>query len=457
MDSRTGLTPAVERTRWAPVVALGLAMLVVTVEMTVTAVTLPGMAADLGVTPAATAWVLLGYALPMAAASIPAGRWADGADSRAALVVAMIGIGLASALTAVAPAFWVVVVGRLAQGLAASLVVAVYMPIVLVSVRPEQRGRAIGAIITIMTIGSVVGAPLGGLVAGALDWRAVFLLKLPLLVVVAAVALRTLPRDERGLPRPPVAVLLEAALLGAAVTALMLAVEVVDDVPALTAALVVVAVAAGWAWTRLRGSAPVVAMVRDRAFATVLVALLAASFSIGLVAFLLPFFVADVLGAGPGVTGTVLLFFAAAVAPVSPLAGALSDRFGTRVVAVAGSAVMVVGLASMLTLDAASGPVGVAWRLAVLGVGAGLFNPAINAATLRVAPTGMEGTAGGVAMTSRTLATSVAPGVVALCWTLAGGGLAGFRVGVLVLAAVTVVGLVALLLPAGRRPAPGPA
>ncbi|WP_214407128.1 MFS transporter [Pseudonocardia lacus] len=447
----TATEPTQQRTRWAPVVALGLAMFVVTAEMTITAVTLPGMALDLGIAPATTAWVLLGYALPMAAVSIPAGRWADGASARAALVAAMVGVGVASVLTAVAPAFWMVIVGRLLQGLAASLVVAVYMPIVMVSVRPEQRGRAIGFIITIMTVGGVIGAPLGGLVAGAFDWRGVFLMKLPLLAVVAWVALRTLPSDARGLPRPGRSLLGESVLLGGAVCALMLAVDLVDDVPPAAGGLVVVAVAAAWGWTRLRGSAPVVAMIRGRAFGPVLVALLAASFTIGLVAFLLPFYVSDVLRGSPAVTGTVLLFFAGAVAPVSPLAGALSDRFGTRVVAVLGSLVSVVGLALMLTVGPDAGPVGLAWRLAVLGVGAGLFNPAINAATLAAAPAGLEGTAGGIAMTARTLATSVAPGVVALCWTLAGGGLAGFRTGVLVLGAVTLVGLAALLVPAGRR------
>jgi MFS family permease len=347
----------------------------------------------------------------------------------------------------------VVVVGRLLQGFAAALVIAVYMPIVTVSVRPEQRGRAIGFIITIMTVGGIVGAPLGGLVAGAFDWRGVFLMKLPLLVVVAWVARRTLPRDPRGLPRPGRGLLSEAVLLGGAVCALMLAVDLVDDAPLAAAALVVVAAATGWGWTRLGGSAPVVALIRGRAFGTVLVALLTASFTIGLVAFLLPFFVSDVLRGSPAVTGTVLLFFAGAVAPVSPLAGMLSDRFGTRVVAVLGSAVMIAGLALMLTLDAGDGPVGVAWRLAVLGVGAGLFNPAINAATLAAAPSGMEGVAGGIAMTSRTLATTIAPGVVALCWTLAGGGLAGFRTGVLVLGAVTLLGLAALLVPVRRRTA----
>ena len=445
-----------ERTRWAPVAALGLAMLVVTSEMTITAVTLPGLGAELGVGPAATAWVLLGYALPMAALAIPAGRWADGADARAALVLSMVGIAVASVLTALAPTFWLLVVGRLLQGFAAALVTAVYMPIVTVSVRPEQRGRAIGYIITIMTVGGMIGAPVGGLVAGAIGWRGVFLMKLPLLVAVVLVAWRSLPRDPRGLPRPGRTTAGEALLLGTAVCALLLTVDLVDDAWPAAVALATLAVAAGWGWTRLSGSAPVVGLIRGRTFGTVLIALLAASFIIGLITFLLPYYISDVLHAGPELTGVAMLFFVGAVAPISPLAGLLCDRYGTRVVAIAGSALSIVGLASMLTLGPEAGLVDIAWRLALLGVGGGLFNPAINAATLAAAPTGMEGTAGGIAMTSRTVALTVAPGLAALCWVLAGGGVAGFHTGVLVLGAITLVGLVALVLPTGRR-APAPA
>lgn len=53
-------------------------MLVVTSEMTIAAVTLPWLGTDLGANPSATAWVLLAYALPMAALGVPAGRRGDG-------------------------------------------------------------------------------------------------------------------------------------------------------------------------------------------------------------------------------------------------------------------------------------------------------------------------------------------------------------------------------------------
>ena len=440
----------VARTRWGPVVALGLAMLVITSEMTITAVTLPGLGVDLGVGPAATAWVLLAYALPMAAIAIPAGRWAV---VRSAFALSMIGVGLASVLGAVAPSFWVLLISRVVQGLAAGMIVAVYMPIVTTSVRAAQRGRAIGSIITIMTLGGMVGVPLGGLVAGAFSWREVFLMKLPLLLVVLWVGYRTVPGGSgKGLPWPSRPLVHEALLVGGAVTAVLLAFDQVDGRPAVAGGFAVAAMVLATWWARLASSRPVIALVSHRAFAVTLIALLAMSLTMGLIVFLLPFFVSDVLAGTPQMTGIALLFFVGAVAPVSPLAGVLSDRYGPTAIARAGAAVSVAGMLSMLTLGPGAGLADLAWRLALLGIGAGLFNAPINTAILASTPDGMAGTAGGIGMTVRTIAMTVGPAVAALSWTVAGGGTAGFRAGILVLTAAALAGLLTLLAPA-RRPA----
>jgi predicted MFS family arabinose efflux permease len=428
-------------------------MLVVTSELTIAAVTLPGLGRDLGVSAAATAWVLLAYALPMAAIAIPIGRWVDGADVRATFLLAMIGVGLASVLSALAPTFWILLVARVLQGMFAGLVVAVYMPLVLASVRVEQRGRAFGAIVTIMTLGGMAGVPLGGLVAGAFSWREVFVMKIPLLLIVAWIAIRTLRRDpDKGLPLPRLTLVQEAVLLGGAITTLLLSVDQVDGRPVIAGGLAVIALALTTAWTRMPSARPVLTLVRQRTFTVALVALLCMSLTMGLIVFLLPYLIADVLAGTPELTGVVLLFFVGAMAPISPFAGMLSDRYGTMLVARVGGAVMVAAMVTMVTVGPDAGLADLAWRLAVLGVGAALFNTPVNAAILAATPAGMAGTGGGLAMTARTIATTVGPAVAALCWTLAGGGIAGFRTGVVVLAVVAAGGLVVLC--ARQRPDP---
>jgi hypothetical protein len=235
------------------------------------------------------------------------------------------------------------------------------------------------------------------------------------------------------------------------VAVLLLAFEEVDARPLVAAALAVGAIGLATWWSRLSASRPVLGLVRTPAFGITLISLLAVTFTGGLVAFLLPYFVSDVLRAGPDVTGVALLFFVGAMAPLSAAAGALADRLGNRVLAIAGSAVSLVAMLLMLTLDEASGLGDMAWRLVVLGVGAALYNPAINAAMLAAAPAGSEGVAGGAGMTVRTIAMTVAPAASALTWTVGGGGIPGFRGGIVMITVAVAVGLLVLLIPV-RRP-----
>ncbi|MBC3192005.1 MFS transporter [Pseudonocardia sp. C8] len=476
--------PAGTRTRWGAVGALGLAMLAVTSEITVAAVALPGIGADLAVGPGATAWVLLAYTVPMAALGIPAGRWGDRADPRPVFLLAQLGIVLGTALTVLAPAFPVLIAGRVLQGVAASLVVAVYMPIVTAAVPAERRGRAISLIIMVMTVGTMAGAPAGGLVADAFGWRAVFLVKLPaVLAAVAAGAVLLDRRRVRGVPAPGRSLLAEAVLLGGALTALLVALDQGTG-PAWRAPVAAAAAVALFAgWVRLPAAGAVRAMVRRPAIRATLGALFAVSMTAGLVSFLVPWFVADVLtersasgtsigtetsasgtsigtetsasgtsiGTGTAAaSGSALLVFVGAVAAASPVAGWLTDRYGPLRITVAGGVSTTLALAALLPLGPGTGWTGLAGGMALAGLAAGLFNPAVNAAVLAAAPPGTEGATGGIAMTARTVGSAVGPALAALGWTLTGGGGSGWRLGVGILLVAAAAGTVVVLRPALR-------
>ncbi|KAB1158807.1 MFS transporter [Micromonospora sp. AMSO12t] len=448
--------PAV-RTRWAPVVAVALAMLVATSEMSMAGVVLPSIGADLGADPAATTWVLLAYALPMAAIAIPAGRWADRADPRLILAVSMAGVGVTSVLAALAPALWVLLAVRLLQGVAGGLTLAVYLPVIAATVRADQRARVIGAVVTIMTVGGMAGTSSGGLVAGAVGWRAVFLLKLPLVAVALWLGLRALPRDGRGLPAPGLPLLREAVLLGGTVAAVLVAVDEITARPVLAAGLGALSVGLGLTWARLPASRPVVALVRARRFGFTTLGLFLVCFNVAVTVFLLPYFVADVLHEGPEVAGMLLLVQIGAMTVTSPVAGWLADRVGALPTAATGAGLTAGATLLPVTLSADAGLVHLGWQVALIGVGFGLFNTPVIAAVMATAPTGSTGAAGGVGGTVRMIATTLAPAVAALCWTVAGGGLAGFRTALVVLTAIQAAGVLALLAARGRRTAPGPA
>ncbi|QIB46691.1 MFS transporter [Streptomyces aureoverticillatus] len=439
------------RTRWAPVSVMALALLMVTLEISLTAVTLPAIGDDLDIGSSTAQWVLLAYALPTAALAIPAGRWSDRVDLRALFLLAVPAIGLTSVLAAVAANLPVLLAARVLQGVAGALVGALYLPVVAACVRPAQRGRAMGLVATIMPIGSMGGSSLGGVVVDAYGWRPVFLLKIPVLLVVFWLGARLIPRNGKGLTTPGRSLVGDGVVLGVTVTALLLAFDRIDaGAPVAAALLGLAAVGGGVWWARLGTARPVLDLLRRREVGLPVLSLFLSGTFVGLSYFLLPFYVADVLDAGASLTGVAMVFFIGAVAVTAPVSGTLADRLPPRLVGAVGAALCGAGVLSMLTLGPDAGLWDIGWRLAVAGVGQALFGTPVNAGILAAAPAHLVGTTGGVGTTSRTLAFTVGPAIAALAYGIGGGGEAGFRTGVAVLATLQALSLLALLPGSGK-------
>jgi MFS family permease len=105
----------------------------------------------------------------------------------------MVAFTLASAACAAAPTAVLLVLARLAQGLAASVMV----PQVLASVQAlftgADRQRALGVFGAAIGFSTVGGQVLGAALVTGFGWRAIFLVNLPLGIVGAIAAARWMP------------------------------------------------------------------------------------------------------------------------------------------------------------------------------------------------------------------------------------------------------------------------
>ncbi|MFE9701514.1 MFS transporter [Streptomyces sp. NPDC006270] len=448
------ISQGLARTHWGTVAVSAIATLLVASELSMAAFALPLIAADLHVTGSATAWVLLAYQLPMAALALPAGRWVDRSDPRTVFSASLTLVAVASVLASTAPQFWILLIARGLQGFAAAAYLAVYLPVVTLAVRPEQRGRAMSYHATVMMVGSIAVAPLGGWLADASGWRAVFWAKAPLLLAAAVLGLLSVPtraRSADGAERAG-ALATDVLLVGSAVTAALLAIEQAGQHTTWAAALGILALALGGWWTRLDTTRPVRTLLRDGSLAWPTLALMLNASVIGLITFLLPFFISDVMHRGSKLLSTALVFFVATSALVTPIAGMLADRFRPLPVAAWGGALTAAALLPMLTLTPDTGLAGLGWRMALLGAGMALFNSPNMTAILQAAPQDHTGTVGGVTNLARTLGTTLGPAVAALGWTLGSGGTNGLRTGVAALTALTLAAFIALLTAARASP-----
>jgi MFS transporter, DHA2 family, multidrug resistance protein len=451
------------RTRWLAIAGLGLALFMATLDMTIVSVALPVIGRDLHAAPHHTQWVMLAYFLPTVALAIPAGRWIDAAGPRAAFRFAVLGFGAASALAAAAPALWTLVAARAVQGVFAGLIGPVVLAVVATAVLPAHRGRALGLIAAVAPLGAVLGPGAGGVLAEALGWQAVFLVNVPVCVLSAWIGRRELPSrssDEERLPLPDGRLLRETLLLGVSVIALLLTLDQLSGARfnGLMVALPGVALLAFSAWRRLPGSRRVTELVLGRALAPPIAALLTLVAGTNLLYFLVPYFLQDVGQHRPGIAGAVLLALPAGMATtsllVNVLAGTVADRLGPRLMALGGATVVIAGELLLLPEDADARPASVAWRLAVIGAGKGMFMGPNQTAILAAVPPDATATVGGVSALARWLGFALGPALGALCWTVADGGMPAVGTGLLAALAVTTIAAGCCLAIPGRTSGP---
>jgi len=101
---------------------------------------------------------------------------------------------------------------------------------------------------------------------------------------------------------------------------------------------------------------------------------------------------------------------------IAPLSGSLSDRFGTRPIAVIGLLAMVVGYYTMSTLTAETGVLGYLLRLLPIGIGMGVFQSPNNSAIMGSAPRERLGIASGLLSITRTLGQITGIAVLGAVW-----------------------------------------
>jgi MFS family permease len=119
-----------------------------------------------------------------------------------------------------------------------------------------------------------------------------------------------------------------------------------------------------------------------------------------------PFYLERILGRTPAEAGLLLSPVPIGLGVMAPLAGVLTDRFGSRLPTVTGMLLSAAALFALALLPDAALPEVLALLL-VLGVGLGLFTPPNNSAIMGSAPQRQLGVAGGILNMTRSIGTSL--------------------------------------------------
>jgi DHA2 family methylenomycin A resistance protein-like MFS transporter len=412
------MLPRKSSPRWTLVASsfgLGMALL----DVTVVNVAVSAIQGGLHTGVRGLSWVIDGYTLAFASLLLLAGGLGDRLGARRMFVAGLAVFTAASALCGAAPGLGTLVFARILQGVGAAL----FMPSSLAILRQaypglQERARAIGIWSALTAIAAASGPLLGGVLVGAFGWRSIFLVNVPLGIVALAMAFRFVgpsPRSVGG------GLDLLAQLTAAASLAIFTWALIERPVRGWGSPLILLAIAASLAGLRAfvlleRKSAHPILPLRlfsDRTFSsTASAALLYAAGFFGSVLVLSLDF-QEVRGDGPASAGLHLTAITLAFGATSVVAGRLAGRHGTRAPILAGLAALAASAASVAALPSAAPYVLLLPALVLMGVGAGLVAPSMNAAILASVPPSLSGIGAGVLNASRQVGTALGVAVFA--------------------------------------------
>lgn len=435
------------------VLLIAVATLIIPLNSTMIAVALPSVIDDFDVDVAGGSWLVSTYLIAMAALQPVMGKLGDRLGRRRVILGALGLFGAGSALAAVAPTFGLLVIARVAQGVAAATLFPNVTALIRLVLPADRRGRAFGAQAAAVGLGAALGLPLGGVLAELGGWQAIFWVNVPIVIALGVVAAGAVPAAAQG-PAAASFDLQGAALLLALLTGVATLLTVLDEVPVAVTVAGVAAVAAGaaaFALVERRHADPVLrpGLLGRGTFGAAVGAVTLANLSLYGTLLAIPLLFSAAAGWSELRIGLVLTSVSVAMIAASVLGGRLADRVERRHLAVAGFALFGAGLLPLAVALEDVATVVLVAGLAVAGVGAGLANPALQAAALDAVDDADAAVASGVYSTGRYLGGIVAASLLAVA---VGGSADGFGVvlGVCVAAAFASAAL-ALALPG--RPA----
>jgi EmrB/QacA subfamily drug resistance transporter len=381
--------------RWWALGAIVLAVLAITLDVTVLTVALPTLAGALKASESELQWFVTAYTLALVAGMLPAGLLGDRYGRKALLVSALAIFAVGSAGCAFAPNPEMFIAARVALGLAGAAIIVMALSVITVLFDEGERPRAIG----IWGAANFIGLPLGPIVGGwmlsNIWWGWIFLMNVPV-ALLGLVAVVVLVPESRSAQRPSidfVGVLLSSAGL----VALMYGVVEAGDngwgsssaiVPAVAGLLALVAFVL---WERRLTGQPEgqplidLSLFRSRSFTWGVVLTAFGIFGLFGPMFALPQYFQAIMGLDPQGSGFRLLPVIAGLLVGAVPADRVAARLGAKLTVAAGFAVVVVGLAIGTTMTATSGDGFMAAWTFVAGAGAGLcFATAASAALVEL-------------------------------------------------------------------------
>src|SRR5256885_4874682 len=188
-----------ERRRWASLMVVCLAQLMIVLDVTIVNVALPSIQHDLHFSQGNLIWVVNAFLVTFGSFLLLAGRLGDLLGRKRVFLAGLVLFTTASVLCGAAPSQGFLIAARFIQGIGAAMQASVILAIIVTEFpAPTDRAQAMSAYVFTAVAGGSLGLLAGGALTDALSWHWIFFVNLPIGLATMAFGRTLIPRD-RGL------------------------------------------------------------------------------------------------------------------------------------------------------------------------------------------------------------------------------------------------------------------
>jgi EmrB/QacA subfamily drug resistance transporter len=395
--------------KWWAMLGIGMGVFIFGLDVNIVNLALPTLVRELHTSLATVEWVVLSYVLMLTVLVLGAARLGDMWSKKWLFLGGLIVFTISSLLCGVAPTVGFLIGFRVLQGFGAVFISALGTAIITEVFPEKERGRALGIIVGIFTLGIALGPTIGGLLMGLGSWRLIFLVNVPIGLVASLIVTLVVPSSVSGKVKKGFDAG-GALLMTLTLTCFALGLTQVqrEGFSSLTALIMLVIAAIGlgcFLVLESRLSEPMLDLRMFRSLKLSLSLLLSWMVYVVIagVVFVIPFFLMLVKHYPPQQAGLLLAVTPVLSALMAPLSGTLSDRFGSRIISLIGLVVMAIGCLAISTFNTELTWLGYIVRIVPYGLGMGMFISPNNSFVMGALPQEHRGIASGLLSLSRTL------------------------------------------------------
>ena len=410
----------IEVTRpYLAVIAVLAAIMMGVLDGTVMNVALPTLSKEFNVTPSDIIWVVNAYQLVVTMMLLGFAAIGDVFGYKKVFLCGVSIFVTASALCAMSKSFEMMVASRILQGISGACTMSINTALLRIIFPPARLGRVMAANAVIVAVTAASGPALGGAILSVGHWSWIFLMNIPLGLAALIIGWKLLPHNPPQKTKQKLdgqSVVMNAVFFGL----LIYTIEGMahDGFATLLLLQAVVTVIVGVLYIRRQLQIPMpilpVDLFRIPIFSLSIGCSIACFTAQMLALVSLPFFMQHSLGMGVAATGLLMTPWPLATTLTAPIAGRMIERVHPGILGAVGMGIFAIGLCLLATLGNDTELWNLAWRMAVCGIGIGLFQTPNNVTITTSAPIQRSGGASGMLGTARVLGQTLGTAIVAI-------------------------------------------